>query len=371
MIAAPELNAEHIEVPDDLDEVNDYFAERNWTDGLPVVPPTPERVRLMLEYTDLDPGHVLDQVPPNWADATVELVAINAVMAGCKPEYLPVVIAAVEAICVRDFNLYGIQATTNPVTPLLVVNGPIARELGINGGGNVFGQGNRANATIGRAVRLVMMNVGGGIPQTMDMSTAGQPGKYGFCIAENEQESPWEPLHVEQGLAPEVSAVTALAVTGTQNMLDMASKSAKGLLQTYCSHMATVGMQNIYLGGGPVVALCPEHAQMLAQEGFSKQDVKRYLYEQARVPLHEFSKENITEVLEKRRPKWYTSANPFTSVTIADEPDLITIIVTGGPGPHSQFLPTFGEATTVSTRPIANRDGRPVKSVRDLRRNGT
>ncbi len=368
MVTTLELSAERVEVPGALDDLNDYFEDKHWTDGLPVVPPTEARVQRMLAYTDRAPDDVLDQIPPSWADVTVELAAINAVMAGCRPEYFPVVIAAVEAICVREFNLYGIQATTNPVTPLLVVNGPIARELGINGKGNVFGQGFRANMTIGRAVRLIMMNVGGGLPQVMDMSTHGQPGKHGFCIAENEEESPWDPLHVEQGLDRATSAVTALAVTGTQNMLDMASQTAKGILQTYCSHAATVGMQNTYLGGGPVFAICPEHAEILAQEGFSKRDVKRYLYEQARIPLHEFSEENITQVLEKRRPKWYTSKNPFTSVTIADEPDLITIVVTGGAGPHSQFLPTFGEATIVSTKAITTMDGRPVKSVQELKR---
>src|SRR5581483_7154774 len=222
---------------------------------------------------------------------------------------LPVVVAAFEAVCAPAFNLAAIQATTNPVTPLILVNGPIARELEINARGNCFGQGFLANATIGRALRLALMNIGGGLPQTMDKATQGQPGKFGFCAAENEAESPWEPLHVERGMAPEASAVTVISVTGTQNILDYASKTARGLLQMLCSHAATAGVQNVLLGGGPLFALSPEHAQILARDGFTKEDVRRYFYEHARVPLTEFSRDTLEYVLPKRRPRWAFSEN--------------------------------------------------------------
>src|SRR5215212_1921062 len=219
----------------------------------------------MLRYTDRSPDDVVAALPPHRAEALVHTVAVNAVMAGCRPEYLPVVLAAIEAIAEPAFNLYGIQATTNPVTPLIVVNGPLARELGFNGGGNCFGHGWRANATVGRAVRLCMLNIGGGTPQTMDKSTQGQPGKYGLCIAENEEENPWEPYHVERGFAAEDSTVTAFSVTGAQNVLDLASKSAQSILRTFASSCANVGAQNVQLGGGPLIVFCPEHAQILAQ----------------------------------------------------------------------------------------------------------
>lgn len=362
---AKPLQAERIAVADSLEAVNRLFYARNWTDGLPIVPPTEERVHELLAHTDREPAEVLGRIPPKWAEATVELVAINAVMAGCLPEYMPVVLAAVEAVADEEFNLYSLQATTNPVAPLLVVNGPLAEELDINSAGNALGQGWRANATIGRALRLVMMNVGGGLPQRLDKATQGQPGKYSFCIAENEADSPWEPLSVERGFERGVSTVTAFAAVGTHNILDLAARNAEELLMTLISASATVGTNNSYMGGGPLFALCPEHAAILAQDGFSKAEVKRYLYEHARIPLHAFSKSNIDDMLRKRRPKWVTPGDLQGSVTIADAPEEIWVIVVGGAGPHSCFIPSFGEGSRPVTRAIAFKDGTPVKSVKD------
>jgi hypothetical protein len=332
--------------------VSQFLYERGRTDGLPVIPPTEPLVLEMLEHTDRAADEVVGYVEPSQAGATVEAVAINAVMAGCRPEYLPVVLAAVEAIGEPAFNLFGIQATTNPVAPLIIVNGPLATALEINARGNCFGQGFMANATIGRALRFVLLNIGGGTPQTLDKATQGQPAKFGFCVAENEAESPWEPLHVERGYPAEASTVTVISVTGTQNILDMASRSARGLLQMFCSHAGTAGVQNVLLGGGPLFAISPEHAQILARDGFTKQDVRQYLYEHARAPLTEFSRENIAEVLAKRRPRWCVPENPDARIPIADRPEDITIIVAGGPGPHSQFLPSFGQTEPV-TRTIS------------------
>ncbi|MDE3077938.1 MAG: hypothetical protein KGJ86_21145, partial [Chloroflexota bacterium] len=260
----------------DVRAVSQYLYDLGRTDGLPVVPPAEELVEEMLRFTDRAPGEVIGHVQPCQAPATVESIGVNAVMAGCRPEYLPVLIAAVEAVCDPAFNLYGIQATTNPVAPLIVVNGPLARELKINSQGNCFGQGFMANATIGRAFRFVLTNIGGGIPQTMDKATHGQPAKFGFCIAENEADSPWEPLHVERGYAVETTTVTLISVTGTQNILDYASKTGRGVLQMLCSHAGTAGVQNVLLGGGPLFALSPEHAEIMARDGFSKQDVRQF-----------------------------------------------------------------------------------------------
>jgi len=200
--------------PGTHEEIDALYQERGWTDGLPIVPPTEAAVREFLRWTDRDPREVLSVLPPRQGEATVERIAANAVMAGCRPEYLPVVLAGIEALADPLFNLDAIQSTTHPVAPLLVVNGPIAREIGLNAGYNAFGQGFRANVTIGRAVRLVLMNVGGGLPGIGDRATQGSPAKIAHCVAENEAENPWEPLHVEAGLPADVSVATVFGCEG-------------------------------------------------------------------------------------------------------------------------------------------------------------
>src|SRR2546422_111037 len=214
--------------PGPHEEIDALYQERGWTDGLPIVPPTEAAVREFLRWTDRDPRDVLGVLPPRQGEATVERVAANAVMAGCRPEYLPVVLAGIEALADPLFNLDAIQATTHPVAPLLVVNGPIAREIGLNAGYNAFGQGFRANVTIGRAVRLVLMNVGGGLPGSGDRATQGSPAKLAYCVAENEAESPWEPLHVEAGFPRDVSVVTVFGCEGPHNIQDHYSNTGLG-----------------------------------------------------------------------------------------------------------------------------------------------
>ncbi|MER3419161.1 MAG: hypothetical protein C4290_00950 [Chloroflexota bacterium] len=184
-------------------------------------------------------------LPPRQGEATVERIAINAVMAGCRPEYLPVVIAAVEAMADPDFNLDGVQATTHPVAPLVIVNGPAARELGINCGYNCYGQGTRANATIGRAIRLILMNIGGGLPGTGDRSTQGSPAKYSYCVAENEDANPWEPLHVERGYSRDTSTVTVIGCEGPHNIQEHYSNTGEGILLTITGAMGQAGSNNI------------------------------------------------------------------------------------------------------------------------------
>jgi hypothetical protein len=360
--------SELLTIEGELSDVQDYYEEQGWTDGLPIVPPTEAAVAAMLAFTDLDPTDTLGKIPASRAPATVQTVAINAVMAGCRPEYFPVVLAAIRGIAEPDFNLYGIQATTNPVAVMVVVNGPIARELGFNGGGNCFGQGFRANATVGRAIRLCMINIGNGHPQTMDKSTQGQPGKYGMCIAENEAESAWEPYHVERGFDIDTSTVSVVSVTGTQNILDLASRRAVGILRTFASACATVGHQNVQLGGGPLIVFCPEHAEILAADGFTKDDVREFLYENSRVAVQDFPPETLNGMVRHRRPKRYTSDHPSSGVPLADSPGEIAIMVAGGPGPHSVIMPSFGEATCIPINPITRRDGTPVRSVHELRR---
>src|SRR5713226_5876282 len=235
-------------------EINRHYQDQGWTDGLPIVPPTEDDVREFLRFTDRAPREVVAVLPPRQGEATVERVAINAIMAGCRPEYLPVVIAAVEALADPAFNLDSIQATTHPVAPLLIVNGPIARETGINAGYNAFGQGFRANVTIGRAIRLLLMNVGGGLPGTGDRATQGSPAKIAYCVAENEAESPWEPLHVEAGLPADVSIVSAFGCEAPHNIQDHHSNTARGILLTIAGAMGQAGSNNLLARGWPVLS---------------------------------------------------------------------------------------------------------------------
>jgi hypothetical protein len=199
---------DRITVADDPEAIFERFAGEGWTDGLPIVPPTPARVAEMLAGSDLEPDASLGAMPPRWGETTIAKIAVNAVMAGCKPEYFPVVVTAVKAILARPFNLYGVQGTTNPASPVLIVNGPIAREIEINARGNLFGPGFRANATIG-----------GGVPQQADKSTLGNPAKYTCCFAEHEAASPWAPLHVERGFDAATSTVTAFGGAAPANII--------------------------------------------------------------------------------------------------------------------------------------------------------
>src|SRR5262249_45212539 len=221
-----------VELGPEEDDAEAMFA-RGWTDGLPVVPPTPERVARMLTGTTRDPHEIVAVVPPDLVECTVEKVAINATLAGCRPEYLPVVLTAVEAACTDEFNAHGLLATTWFSGPLVVVNGPITRALGMNSGINALGQGNRANATIGRALQLVIRNVGGGRPGEVDRATLGNPGKYTFCFAEDEAGSPWEPLAVERGVEAGRSAITLFAAEGVRGVVDQLSREPESLARSF------------------------------------------------------------------------------------------------------------------------------------------
>jgi hypothetical protein len=347
------MNGDISEELDALEAVNEHYYSLRQTDGLPIIPPTEDRVGRMLSAAGLPGEEVVGLIPPRWAEATAEKVAVNAVMAGCLPEYFPVVVAAVKAISEKPFNLYGLQATTNPVAPLLIVNGPAAGRLEMNGGYNCLGQGNRANATIGRAVRLVMMNLGGGLPGTLDRATAGQPGKYTFCLAENEDANPWQPLHVERGFAVEQSTVTAVGAAGTTNIIDMYSKTAEGVLDTISGSMNAVGTNNILMGGEPLVLLCPEHAAIISRGGFDKEGVKSFLFEKSKAHVSSFSREALEGVLVRREARGL-SLRGEDFIPVADKPDDIMIVVAGGAGPHSVFIPTFGGDTCAVTVPIAD-----------------
>jgi hypothetical protein len=269
-----EIVSQRIELSDDHEAVQQYYLKRGWSDGLPVVPPTPERVESMLAAAGLDSQDVVAEIPPNWGAATIEKLAINAVMAGCLPQYLPVLIAVVEAMRDPTFNLYAVQATTHPCAPLIIVNGPIRESLGLNSSSGCYGLGWRANATIGRAVRLTLLNVGGARPGAGDMSTQGAPSKYSYCVAENEEQNPWEPLHVERGFRPGQNTVTVVAGEPPHNINDHTSQAAEEVLTIIAGAMAVTGANNAYTGGETLVALGPEHAATIAKDGFTKQDIR-------------------------------------------------------------------------------------------------
>ena len=357
------LVSRRLDLPDSLEaltEAQDLFYERGWTDGLPIIPPTERLVGEMLDGSDFPPDFVLGNVPPRMGVATVEKVAINAVLAGCKPEYLPVVIAAVRALLQRQFNLNGLQATTHVSAPLLIVNGPLARTLGINAKHNCFGQGWRANATIGRAIRLIMLNIGGGAPATVDKSTFGHPGKYTYCIAENEDDSPWEPLHAERGIDPAASAVTVFGGEAPHSVIDNASQSGRNVLNGIAGSMTTLGNNNTWYKTESIVVLGPEHARMVADLGWSKRDVKAYLFERARIPLGLMrTGGGIGAKYGNGWPKWLETEDDAALSPIASRLEDIIVIVAGGPGRHSLWIPGWGSSVSV-TLPITDHAGRPL-----------
>lgn len=270
---ASRLGARQITIGDDEDDVEACYA-RGWTDGLPVVPPTPRRVLRMLSGTARAASDVVAVVPPDLVECTVEKVAINAVMAGCTPDCLPVVIAAVEAACTDDFNIHGVLATTHFVGPVVIVNGPVRRDIGMNWGVNALGQGNRANATIGRALQLVIRNVGGGRPGGVDRSTLGNPGKYTFCFAEDDEGSPWESLAVERGVPPGRSAVSVFAGEGVRGIVDQLSRDPESLARSFAACLRTVAHPKSVQRWDALVVVSPEHARTFRQAGWSKADVR-------------------------------------------------------------------------------------------------
>ncbi|MGH3342086.1 MAG: thioredoxin family protein [Carbonactinosporaceae bacterium] len=263
------LRSRRVEITE-LEDEAEAFHDRGWTDGLPVVPPTQARVLRMLEGTSRRPDEVVAVVPPDLVECTVEKVAVNAVLAGCRPDYLPVVLAAVEAACTDRFNAHGVLATTWAAGPAIVVNGPVARQIGMNSGVNALGQGNRANATIGRALQLTIRNVGGGRPGGVDRATLGNPGKYTFCFAEHEEGSPWEPLAVARGLPPGVSAVTVFAAEGPRGVADQVSRTPTSLSRSLAAALRTVAHPKLPGAFDALLVVSPEHARVFAQAGWSR-----------------------------------------------------------------------------------------------------
>jgi hypothetical protein len=272
------LASRKIEFADAEDPVELAYV-RGWTDGLPVTPPTDKRVIAMLKGTTRKPNEIVGKIPPFLADCTVEKVAINAVMAGCKPEYMPVLLAALEAALEPVFTLHGVLATTYFSSPIIIVNGPVAKRIGMNSGMNALGQGNRANATIGRALNLIVLNVGGGRPGEADRSTLGAPSKYTLCFAEDESDPAWEPLSVARGFPRGVSTVTLFQGHGPEAVVDQKSRTAEGLTRSFALSLVKMGHANLVQSARAVVVLSPEHYAIYREAGWDRKRIERALYE--------------------------------------------------------------------------------------------
>lgn len=338
--AAPRQRIEVIRPDDGEAAVNDLFHARGWTDGLPVVVPTLARVREMLQFATAPDSESLGALEPMSGEATLEKIAVNAVMAGCRPEYFPVVVAAVRALADPAFNLRGVQTTDENVAPLLVVSGPVVADVGLNAQAGALGPGCRANATIGRALRLVMTNIGGGWPGETSLAGIGQPGRYTLCVAEREDASPWPPLHTEAGLPAQASAVTLLRAESSINVT--------GGLEEIASVMGSAASAFSALHAGCVaVLLAPATAARLAAQGWGKREIARHLFEQGRIPAAQWRSMWVRQhvVPDHGAPAWVQAAEAAgAAIPVVEHPEDIVLFVAGGSMPIAQhvYFPGWG-----------------------------
>ncbi len=351
--AAP--RAKLIEAPADLDELNRFYIKRRWGDGLIIAPPTQEAVRRMLRHTNRAPHEVVATIAPGMGAATVEYIAIQGVMAGCYPEYLPVLIAAAEAVATPKFHLQAIQATTNPSAVWLIVNGPIARWLEVNSGAGCLGQGAWANATLGRALRLILQNIGGALPGEMDKATQGQPAKYTFCCAENEAASPWAPLHVERGFAADANTVTVVGALGTWSM-NMTAKKGEEVISMIGDTMQYPASSDYMYGGAPFILLSPQHANLFHREGWSKAEVKQRLWDASKIRAGRSKGSEFERMATGRRAE-LGEIGLESMVPISEKAEDISIIVAGGPGSHSVFVPVSAHTRSVTKEIVLTEGG--------------
>ncbi|HVW42016.1 MAG TPA: hypothetical protein VHC18_11780 [Amycolatopsis sp.] len=343
------LQPDLLEVEDlESNTLVELFASKGWGDGLPLVAPTVERVETMLAAVDTDPDELLGTIPPRHGALTPRTVAVNAVLAGCAPTVMPVLVEVARALGSGVVDLAAINPTTHPVAPLVIVHGEAVERLGFNAGAGSFGPGCRANATVGRTVRLLMIHAGGAVPGDGDRSTQGQPSKYTFCVAENTAASPWGGYPASVGVdAP--SAVTVAGLENPTNIHDMESDRPERILDKIASNITSLGSNHACLSGAEIfIALGPEHAATIAGQKWRRDDVQGYLFQRARLPAR-----TIRAAFDNRRePHWTRGLGDDELVPMTDHPDKFRIFVTGGPGKHSQVLPSFGARPTSVTRPL-------------------
>ena len=311
------------------EDAYEYCMSAGFSPFLPVVPPTAERVDAFLEVIPHPPDRVVGLVPPCFGPATIEKITANAVMAGCKPEYMEVLIPVIRGACDERFNLHGVQATTHVATPLIILSGPAAKRLGFASGAGVFGNVARANSSVGRALQLIMANLGGALPGEIDMSGLGSPGRFSYCVAENHEESPWEPLHVELGFGQDESTVTLFAAGGLREVSEHTARTGAGVLRTVAATLSMIRSWRLCGRVEGLVVVCPEHAVTLNSDGFSKSDVRDFLFEHTGVPLRAFDHEG-TEGTQLRDSYEEVLIDGEPHYRKFKDPSQIRIIVAGG-----------------------------------------
>jgi hypothetical protein len=336
--------SEVVEIGDlDAEGWTDFAIRQGWSDGMPLQLPTEAAVARFVAVARGD-NEPFPPISPRQVIPTLQSLAANAVMAGCRPEYFPAVLAALRAVLMADYNLHGTLATTHPCAPMVMLNGPIRKQLDVNCGSNCFGQGWRANATIGRALELILLNVGGAKPGIMDRATQGSPAKYSFCFGENEEESPWAPYHTRIGYKPEDNVVTVMSGEPPHNINDHASNTAEGILTTIANTISQPGANTIYRKGPLFLMLGPEHAQTLARDGATIEGMQEQLFERSRVHISRVSRENQESYAS------FENAPVNDHYYLVPTPDDIHIAVAGGPGKHSAYVPSFGGTAAISVR---------------------
>jgi hypothetical protein len=346
-------SAGRLAAPSDPTELQSWFFERQLSDGLPIIAPTPDAVARMVEGSKRRGQELAGVVPPRGGVATIEQIAVNAVMAGCRPRHMPVLIAAVQAMLEPRFNLASVQATTHPVAPLLVVHGPIAKELGMNAGAGTFGPSSMTNAVIGRAIRLILWNIGGAFPGTVDRSTQGSPSKYSFCIAENLEASPWGPFITDRGLPGRANAVTVFAGEAPHNVNDHEHGDAEGILRVAADTFRALGNNTWFIAWHGekelMLVLGPEHAASIAASGWSRRRVSEYLHRATSRRRDELAHGGMYGMRDW--PPQLNNTAPDAMIPMVPNAEDILVLVAGGEGKHSAALPSFG-ATVSVTREI-------------------
>lgn len=319
--------ASRVTLPDGEDAYAYCF--EHFGDALPVVPPSVERVEAMIHASGLSAQEIVARIPPCYGEATVEKIAANAVMAGCAPEMMRILLPLVRAVCDERFNIHGVQATTHFAAPLVIINGPVRRELGFWSRQNVFSNVARANSTLGRALQLILLNLGGGRPDGIDMSTLGNPGKFSFCIAENEEESPWEPLHVERGFQRTQSALSLFAGDPPRGVSEHNAPTGRAILKTISRQLATVFSYRMCMQFEAVVVLCPEHVKTLHRDGFSKQQVRDFLFANTGIPVRHYDDDpgEGTQFVSQYREITIDGERCYQKFR---SPESLTIVVAGG-----------------------------------------
>lgn len=343
--------ATRTKIEDDFVAAQSYLEARGWTDGLPVIPPAESLVAGMLATVSLAPQALLGVMEPLKGSVTVEKVAANAVMAGCAPEYFPVVVAAVRAVLQPQFHVGSTACTTGGAAPVVIASGPLAREIGVHAGTSCFGGNVRANATIGRALRLTMRNLGGAKPDGMEKSTHGWPGKISMCFAENEERSPWKPLRTHLGFAEDETVVTVLAVRGLHLITEATQETGRGVLETIAAAMRMMGNAIYYQRDVPsIVCLSPEQAREMDRDGLSKEDVAAYLFEHCRLPVGALRGRGYYR--PGCWPDFIDEADDAAMVPVVSRPDLIWMTVAGGDGRHSTWMPAWNICEGASERVV-------------------